>query len=122
MCSVSWKQREPTWVRSVAGLVDNFAFGTLELSDGVQLDVIDTHDNDGSGYNAPPEALYVGTLRLGVGTRLLLQGVNLYYIFLDNQGGTIRGTGQAAAIPLGAEPTIARTAATRSAQESVHFV
>lgn len=85
-----------------AGLVDNFALGTLELADGVQLDVIDTHDNDGSGYNAPPEALYVGTLRLGVGTRLLLKDVNLYYVFLDNQGGTIRGTGLAAAIPLGA--------------------
>ena len=87
---------------AVAGLIDSFAFGTLRLADGVRVALVDTHDNDGSGYNAPPEALYVGTLRLGLGATLTLDGVNLYYLNLDNQGGTMNGTGFAAAIPLAA--------------------
>lgn len=83
-----------------AGLVDNFAFGTLELASGARVVVMDTHDNDGSGYAAPPEALYVGILRLGLGAALTLDGVTIYYVHLDNKGGIIDGTGFAVAIPL----------------------
>jgi len=87
---------------SLTAMTNNFAVGTLELASAVHITVVDTHDNDGSGANGPAEALYVGTLRLGAGATLTLDGVNLYYNNLDNQGGTIDGTGFTVPITLAA--------------------
>ncbi|RJP57215.1 MAG: PEP-CTERM sorting domain-containing protein, partial [Candidatus Auribacter fodinae] len=67
----------------------NFAMDTLTLG-GVnigRLQLVDTYDNQLDWVGT--EALYVDTLVLGAGSYLDLNGINLYYRTLVDNGATI---------------------------------
>lgn len=73
-----------------AALTETFALATLQIGGGDvgRLRLTDRHDNQGDG-DQPPEALYVENLILAAGSYLDLGGLNLYYVNLIDQGGTI---------------------------------
>jgi hypothetical protein len=74
----------------VAGMIDNFAIGTLSLSAGVLASVADTFDNQQDGSADCDEALYVDTLVLEPGSVLNTNsGCTVYYQNLVNNGGSI---------------------------------
>ncbi len=52
---------------------------------GSTIRLIDTHDNDGLGQSAS-EALYVDTLRIDAGSRLMNSTFKIYYNTLINDG------------------------------------
>jgi fibronectin-binding autotransporter adhesin len=71
---------------SLLGFTNNFALGTLELTAGAKLDLVDNFSNLGDGT----EALYVYTLILGPGA-VLDPDIDLYYVHLYNDGGIFGG-------------------------------
>ncbi|MFB3894663.1 MAG: hypothetical protein ACE15C_21895 [Phycisphaerae bacterium] len=72
-----------------SGLDDNFALGTLTLggADVGNVKLVDSTDNQPSWSGR--EALYVSDLVLGSGSSLDLNGINLYYGSLVDNGGTV---------------------------------
>ncbi|HEV8062957.1 MAG TPA: DUF4214 domain-containing protein [Gemmataceae bacterium] len=78
------------------GYVNNFAYGTLELSNDTYVQLVDqSHNSTRTG----PEALYTNTLFVPVGCTLDLNGLNLYARVVQ-LGGTILG-GQVNSLPPG---------------------
>ncbi len=75
-----------------AGLVDNFAIGTLTLAAETTVQVVDTFDNQQDGSAACDETLYVDTCVLETGAILLTNGCRVYYNELFNDG-SIPGLG-----------------------------
>jgi hypothetical protein len=67
----------------------NFAMGTLIVGGSASVTFADGFDNDGQGQALCSEALYVKHLILEDGASIALGGVNVYYLTLDDQGGTI---------------------------------
>jgi hypothetical protein len=77
----------------MSGFNDNFAVGTLELGPGVEVNMVDTFDNQQDGQADCDEVLYVGTLILNPGTVLNTNGCTVYYESLIDNGGVIPGLG-----------------------------
>ena len=67
-----------------AGFTNNFDMRQLTIGAGSQVFLMDAFNNQ-----AGLEALYVDTLILGAGSTLYLNGANVYFANLINQGGTI---------------------------------
>ncbi len=63
-----------------AGWVDNFVMGTLQLggADVAELQLVDRFDNQPDSKK--PDALYLRNLIVGPGSRLDLNGLNIYYL------------------------------------------
>ncbi|MCH7920169.1 MAG: discoidin domain-containing protein [Planctomycetes bacterium] len=76
------------------GFVNNFRYGTLALSNGTYVQLVDQSDNS---PGADPEAVYVNSLVVPIGTTLDLGGLQLY-ARLRQIGGTLLG-GQVDQIP-----------------------
>ncbi|MHC4563004.1 MAG: dockerin type I domain-containing protein [Planctomycetota bacterium] len=79
---------------SLAGYVDNFALHQFQIGGEAGLGFVqltDSYDNQ-SGWEGN-DALYVGRLVLGAGSILDLDGLNLYYLGLEDLGGTILAGG-----------------------------
>ena len=74
----------------MSGFEENFAFDALILGgiDVGQVQLVDWRDNMPSA-----EALYVKSLKLGSGSYLDLNGLNLYYLEFENLGGTVALSG-----------------------------
>jgi hypothetical protein len=64
---------------------DLFLIGTLHLDSGSQIVLTDAFDNDVQGQGAV-EAVYVDTLRIDAGARLMNQDCRIYYRTLVNNG------------------------------------
>jgi hypothetical protein len=62
-----------------AGLVDNFAIGTLIVASGATVEVVDTFDNQLDGEVGCDEALYVRMLNVEAGATLITNGCTVYY-------------------------------------------
>ncbi len=84
-----------------------FVLGRLEIEAGRQVTLVDQFDNDRAGGG--PEALYVYDLVLHPFSTLTVNGAQLYYVNLDNQGGSLvfvnnggSEPGEAAAPPVAA--------------------
>jgi|GEM_PF-5061461 len=74
------------------GWTSNYALGTLEIRPGARLRLRDHSDNV-TGDGGAPEAVYVTHLVLGAGATLDLNSLNLYYLTMENNGGTfLNGT------------------------------
>ena len=69
-----------------AGLVTNFAVGTLTLAADTTVRIVDTFDNQQDGEANCDEALYVHLLVVGPGSVLLTEGCRVYYVALLNEG------------------------------------
>lgn len=67
------------------GFVNNFSIGTLRIEPARIADVVNAFDNLGDGPAC--EALYVGTLSIGAGSTLRLNGCNVYYGTLMMEAG-----------------------------------
>ncbi len=65
------------------GTTNNFAMGTIDVSSGTILQLIDEHVNGATGA---AEALYLDELILRAGSQIVLNDVNVYYNTFDNQG------------------------------------
>ncbi len=70
-----------------AGFVNNFADGTLYITNGTYVELVDQSQNSGSGQ---PEAVYADNLVINPGATLNLNGLHLY-VFSDQIEGTIVG-------------------------------
>ena len=70
-----------------SGFSRNFAIDALQVVEGAHVRFVDKYRNVVGGND--PEALYVHTLRLEDGATVTLDGVNLYYTELINNGATI---------------------------------
>jgi hypothetical protein len=69
--------------RTLAG---HFPIGTLHIGPSAStVRVVDARDNDGNGQ-AGAEAVYVRSLQIGAGSRLINPTTIVYYETLDNQG------------------------------------
>ncbi|MCH8965669.1 MAG: hypothetical protein IIB58_11950 [Planctomycetes bacterium] len=75
-----------------AGLVQNFAIGTLTLTAETTVQVIDLFDNQQDGAAECDEALYLDTCVVEAGATLLTNGCHVYYKELFNEG-SIPGLG-----------------------------
>jgi hypothetical protein len=74
-----------------AGFVNNFAYGTLALAaiGGLQVRLVgNAHNTTGTG----PQALYVGSLIVPVGTALDLNGLHVYARAAQVDGAVLNGT------------------------------
>jgi hypothetical protein len=79
----------------------NFALGTLELTNGITLTLLDTFDNNSSN-SLLDEVLYVYDLILGDGATLDLGGLKLFYanLTLGDDAYIINGISQQVVVPL----------------------
>lgn len=66
-----------------------YEFGTLEISAGADVSVVDLFDNDEMGQGACTEALYVDNLVVEAGATLRVNGTHVYYKNLANSGAII---------------------------------
>jgi hypothetical protein len=71
------------------GTADNFAYGTIALSGGTYVKLVDESDNT---PGSAPEAVYASKLVVPAGTTLDLNGLNLYAETLDVDGTIIGGS------------------------------
>ncbi|MCG8404942.1 MAG: right-handed parallel beta-helix repeat-containing protein [Phycisphaerales bacterium] len=71
---------------SPTGFDDNFAMDTLRVESGATVDFANGFDNSPGSVC---EVLYVRTLSLGTGSTIILNGCNIYYESLDDQGAVI---------------------------------
>jgi hypothetical protein len=69
-----------------SGLDDNFSLGTVEVGDGIVVQMVDEFDNRTSDTGSCDEALYVDTLVVGSGATLETNGCAVYYENLVNNG------------------------------------
>lgn len=72
------------------GFVGNFSLGALRVGTTetpADLRLVDDQDNAVPGVD--PEALYVRMIAISAGSTLDLNGLNVYYHYLCNEGGTI---------------------------------
>lgn len=73
----------------------NFYYDSLTLSASTYVRIVDADRNTDSGRDTNPnlpEVVYVGTLRIGSGARLDLNGLNVYASQVISQGTIVGGT------------------------------
>ena len=73
----------------MAGFTHNFVYGSLSLSGGTYVRLVDNAHN---ATGAQPEALYVGTLLVPAGTTLDLNGLHVYAHQTQVLGTVVGGT------------------------------
>ncbi len=80
------------------GFSANFAFDTLEIARGANVDIVDEFPNHGG---VDPDAIYVDRLILREGVTINLQNSNFYYNTLINEGANIQLLGSGELIETG---------------------
>ena len=71
-----------------AGFIDNFAYGTLELTANTYVEVVDDAPNS---PGSAPQAIYVNTLIIPAGATLNLDGLNIYAQTKEVNGTIVNG-------------------------------
>ncbi len=74
---------------NLAGSVENFAMGQVEVGPGSSVTFEDEFDNDTAGPGDCTEALYVKTLVLRAGASVELHNCRIYYLALIDEGATM---------------------------------
>ena len=87
-----------------SGFTDNWVIDTLRIEPGVVVRLTDDYDNS-TGTGA--EALYVRSISLGAGSILYLNGMNVFYDTLIDEGGTIDDSAGGSFVQTAAPPDCA---------------
>ncbi len=77
----------------INGYDTNYSIGTIELDSATVVYVVDHFDNQLDGDTDGDEALYVDTLVLNPGSKVVTGDIHIYYRTLINNGGDVPGLG-----------------------------